>query len=236
MDSRAQEVFLEGRLYAMEGKSPSLAIEAQERREQQRAVRGGRLPIVANDMWLPSEIRDEGTTSDMEFEERYSIQKANNKVYVRKQYEAMGIKVLDEYDDLFYSVEVPEGWEIKPTDHSMWNEVIDDKGRKRASFFYKGAFYDRSAFINFEHRYSFSVMPFDFYESNASYEERKFKPWTVWITDCGKRIKELDSIQADNDKEFYNIDETLRKRGIDYLNENYPLWEDINAYWSETEG
>jgi hypothetical protein len=50
-------------------------------------------------------------------------------------------------DALFCDVTLPPGWKIRPTDHSMWSELVDDKGRVRASIFYKAAFYDRSAHL-----------------------------------------------------------------------------------------
>lgn len=145
----------------------------------------------------------------------------------------MGIKIVKQYDDLFYSVELPEGWKVEATDHHMWNNLFDDKGRRRANFFYKAAFYDRDAFINFEHRYSFKICPFDDYQSDASYEERKFKPWKVFFTDNGEKIKEIEEIIPTTDKEYYKVDDTLAKIGKAYLNENYPDWEDINAYWDD---
>lgn len=61
--------------------------------------------------------------------------------------EALGIKILSDADDLFYNVQLPTGWTKRATDHAMWNELIDDRGQKRASIFYKAAFYDRRAFI-----------------------------------------------------------------------------------------
>ena len=54
-------------------------------------------------------------------------------------------------DDLFVDVQLPEGWQIKPTDHSMWSELQDADGKRIAMIFYKAAFYDRTAFIRFEH-------------------------------------------------------------------------------------
>ena len=152
-------------------------------------------------------------------------------MYTKQQYERMGIRIIDEYDNLFYSVELPEGWKIEATDHSMWNNLFDNRGRKRASFFYKAAFYDRDAFINFGHRYSFEILPFDGYESDASYEDRKFKPWRLFLTDNGEKIKKLEEIVATTDEEYFRIDDILRKIGMTYLNENYPEWEDINSYW-----
>ena len=53
-------------------------------------------------------------------------------------------------DDLFTDVKLPQGWRIQPTNHSMWSDLLDEAGVKRAAIFYKAAFYDRSAFIRFE--------------------------------------------------------------------------------------
>jgi hypothetical protein len=47
-------------------------------------------------------------------------------------------------------VSLPPGWKVVPTDHSMWSDLVDAKGEKRASIFYKAAFYDRDAFIRIE--------------------------------------------------------------------------------------
>lgn len=64
--------------------------------------------------------------------------------------ESAGVKFLGqvEGDDLFQYVELPNGWGLEPTDHSMWSKLVDEQGRERASIFYKAAFYDRSAFAS----------------------------------------------------------------------------------------
>ncbi len=68
---------------------------------------------------------------------------------VREAYRKMGITITSEGEDsLFFNVELPTGWEVRPTNHSMWNNLVDDKGVTRATIFYKAAFYDRDAFIN----------------------------------------------------------------------------------------
>lgn len=67
-----------------------------------------------------------------------------------KSYEDYGIKFVKKVDDLFGLYRVPSGWKTKSTDHPMWNELVNNKGLVVASFFYKAAFYDRDAFINFE--------------------------------------------------------------------------------------
>jgi hypothetical protein len=138
----------------------------------------------------------------------------------------MGIEIKDIYDDLFLNVILPEGWKIKATNHSMWNEVYDNKGRKRIMFFYKGAFYDRDAFSNFEHRFTVREVPFDEYKINASYEERKSKNWYGVVYDSEKEIFRTKG----KIKEKYD-DNSLIKECVEYLKKNYPLYEDINAYW-----
>lgn len=225
-----ERVFWDAMLYAMEGENPSKAIENQERREQRAVVRNQRLPKKTNG-GMPDGYRFKGITDGMSYEEREKIVNNNISEYTKQQYERMGIKIIEEYDDLFYTVELPEGWEIKVTEHSMWNDVVDNNGRKRISFFYKGAFYDRDAFSNFERRYSFTISPFDDYKSDVGYQERKFKPWRLFITDCGEKVRELKEMVAITDEEYFKIDDVLKEVGVQYLDENYPEWRDINAYW-----
>ena len=63
---------------------------------------------------------------------------------------ALGIKFGDpvEGDPLFRHAELPDGWSVKATDHSMWSDVVDANGKAKASIFYKAAFYDRRARIS----------------------------------------------------------------------------------------
>lgn len=61
--------------------------------------------------------------------------------------EALGVKKLEDHDDIFVKVSMPTGWELRPTDHSMWSELFDADNKKIASVFYKAAFYDRHAHL-----------------------------------------------------------------------------------------
>jgi hypothetical protein len=145
----------------------------------------------------------------------------------------MGIKVIDEYDDLFWNVRLPDGREIKATSHSMWNDLLDDKGRKRASFFYKAAFYDRDAFINFETRYPTCI------DHTANYEEAGYEKWhkspTIGhIKDCEEIIY---STATKDSFEDYHIQEKIEKDIKEeletYMSEHYPDYKDVNAYWDK---
>jgi len=98
------------------------AIEAQEKRGQDE---------LAKSCQLPAKINSGGSET-------------------KSEYEKLGIKVIgvSKGDNLFLDVELPEGWKVQPTTHSMWSNLLDDKGNEIASIFYKAAFYDMAAFIN----------------------------------------------------------------------------------------
>lgn len=216
-------------LYAMEGENPSRAIENQEKRGQQMVVRNQRLPKKVNDsgMW---EVFENGVTDDMSFEERHEIIDRNNLEYTKQKYEKMGVVIVGEYDDLFYDVQLPEGWEIKATDHSMWNDLFDDKGRKRANFFYKAAFYDRHAFINFETRYHIKADHIADY--SEAYEVWSKSDFIGRVMDGETVIFETEVVKCSGD--YWEDDKTkteLRKVLVSYMKEHYPDYEDINAYW-----
>lgn len=104
------------------------SIEASEARGQQELVHSNTLP------------------SEMQKEDRDTL-------------EAAGVvfgKVVGG-DSLFIQCTLPEGWTKKPASHPMWSELLDEKGRKRASIFYKAAFYDRKARLDVETYYKVEV-------------------------------------------------------------------------------
>lgn len=109
--------------FAVLGGNPA-AIEAQEQRGQAEIVNAEVLPT-------------DGLIKD------------------RAVWEAMGIKIGDtvDGDPLFTHVELPAGWKKQRTDHHMWSDLVDDKGRKRGGIGYKAAFYDRWASIHPERRF-----------------------------------------------------------------------------------
>jgi len=225
-------LYMEALLYAMEGENPSKAIENQEAREQRWALREMKLPIKTNEHSVPDKYRFINVSDDMDYEMRRKIVDGNNAVYTRNQYSKMGINIVEDYDDLFYTVQLPVGWEIKPTEHNMWNDVFDNKGRKRMNYFYKGAFYDRSAFVNFNTRYTVGVVPFDEYESDASYEERSVKPWYGVVYDCSNEIfRTTGEVSPDGSVKVWDIQDNQKKLALEFVNKKYPHWEDINSYW-----
>lgn len=51
-------------------------------------------------------------------------------------------------DPLFREATLPEGWKRQGTEHSMWSEIVDQRGIPRVAIFYKAAFYDRGAHMH----------------------------------------------------------------------------------------
>jgi len=78
--------------------------------------------------------------------------------------ELLGFVLGDSGDPLFYQAQFPDSWRIVPTDHSMWTHVTF-KDLALFKMFYKGAFYDRSAFLRI-------ACPED-WDSNVPHTERK---------------------------------------------------------------
>lgn len=64
--------------------------------------------------------------------------------------EELGIIIGEKVDDLFTTVQLPEGIVKEGSDHAMWSYLKDKDGNEIASMFYKAAFYDRDAFITFK--------------------------------------------------------------------------------------
>lgn len=69
------------------------------------------------------------------------------------EYEALGFVFgpPHAHDPLFRPATLPAGWRKVGTDHAMHTDIVDEKGRKRASVFYKAAFYDRRASLSLVH-------------------------------------------------------------------------------------
>lgn len=135
----------------------------------------------------------------------------------------LGIVFGENVNDLFVSVTLPDGWEKQATDHSMWSNLVDDKGRVRGMMFYKAAFYDRDAFMSLDR----------FYKVGGDYSAREVK-----IEDAnGNVVKDFGRIDVpdDHDDPTWNdkYDEwiELGKTAKAWLLKNYPDYKNVFAYW-----
>ena len=99
----------------------------------------------------------------------------NREFNVKKQYEKMNIKILSDKLELEYEVELPKGWKIKYTDHSMYKNLVDENGFIRASIFDKNTYYEHRTDISFKHRYDFTVVKWFKEEDKGHYEMQEVK-------------------------------------------------------------
>ncbi len=173
------------------------AVENQESRGQKDLCNSSQLPL-------------NGIITD-----NYGLPGGDQEVF-----EGWGIKITSEtVKDIFLDVELPSGWKIEPTEHSMWSNLVDDKGQVRAKIFYKAAFYDRSAHINPCHKYSASA---DFLD-----EDGKFKKIRPEVIDSnGNTMWAGEYIPYD-----YTVSEGVYAEAKAKLEELYPNHKDYNAYW-----
>lgn len=150
----------------------------------------------------------------------------------RKEFEKLGFVFGEKADDLFENVRFPAGWRKSVTEHSMWTDLLDDRGHKRAAIFYKAAFYDRAAHVWMERRFTVSQTYANVGETTE----------TAYIHDAlGKVNQRMEGLErpdwrhpdrAAQEALARKMDEakaTLRR----WLAANYPDWEDVTAYWDE---
>lgn len=144
----------------------------------------------------------------------------------REKLEAMGIRFGEDADDLFVFVTLPEGWTKRPTDHSMWSELLDEKGRKRAGIFYKAAFYDRNAHISLDRRYR--VDAYNSCTADGSPAEYGKHTHFQTVVKDGEATIFVGEVRG---KDNYQLSDEHGKQATAWLEEHFPDWRDEMAYW-----
>jgi hypothetical protein len=121
----------------------------------------------------------------------------------------------------------------------MHNALLDDKGRIRATIFYKGAFYDRRAHIRVLRRFSIESRPVCGWENYAGNCAGKPEVnWVVVVLDSGSVVWTSEQIIKPTfcTKENFTEADALEGRRIAeaknwLINKGYPDWENPAAYW-----
>ena len=148
----------------------------------------------------------------------------------REDFENLGFVFGDDVDNLFVQATLPPGWKKEPIDHSMWSKIVDERGRPRVEIFYKAAFYDRHAHMRFSRRFSTTC---------SAYRTEEYKPGdpcTGLVLDADGSVvwhTSKNDFEALKDEEDYERKARLRDLARDWLNTNYPDWDNPLAYWEE---
>jgi len=140
--------------------------------------------------------------------------------------EELGFIFGEDADDIFVNVKFPSGWTKAATEHSMWSDLLDAKGRIRGNIFYKAAFYDRHSHMHLTSFLKYSQI----YESHEDYVEN-FVQFFVSNAD-GEILFKTDPVQAKNHTDEYWAAQDKSSEEIqNWLNKNFPKWQDKKEYW-----
>lgn len=163
----------------------------------------------------------------------------------RKEFESLGfVFALDrtaaqnqERGELFVDCKFPAGWRKKPTDHSMHTDIIDGKGRKRGTIFYKAAFYDQRADCYLVRRYGCGTEPLGGWLKNPPSKQH-----VGVVRDCGNVIfqtkptppePQYDGETGDRQAwlDWQQLKDAKGKEAQEWLAKNFPDRESVLAYW-----
>lgn len=137
----------------------------------------------------------------------------------KEAFENLGFTFQDIDDDVLYQATLPEGWILK-SDGGYWTTLIDEKGRNRGSYFYKGAFYDRSGHMSLSQRFQ------------ATYDSADPEHWKAPFTVSAKDADGTIIFTAGQCEDAFSQDcDDLMSKAEEYLNTNYPEWKDPTKYW-----
>lgn len=144
-------------------------------------------------------------------------------------------------DDLFRPALLPKGWKKVPTEHSMWTDIVDEKGFPRGSIFYKAAFYDRSAHMGLSIRLR-SVDDYEARDRDGTIACNIEAAMPGRTPNGDRNAKVIHRIEhetkfADHrdargpDHPFFLACDATRERAKVWLQENFPKYADPAAYW-----
>jgi hypothetical protein len=147
--------------------------------------------------------------------------------------EQLGIKRLEDGDGVLCRAQLPEGWQIVPTDHAMWSRLVDEKGRERAGMFYKAAFYDRSAHLHLTRRYTAQVRPVGGWEAQSGKFEGVILDSETVIYTHPQVVTEppFDAQDRKPYMAYLDTEDTIQGELNAELRTRYPDHENPLAYW-----
>lgn len=148
----------------------------------------------------------------------------------KEEWEQLGFIFTDiPGDNVLCNVVLPEGWSLKATDHSMWNDIIDENGMVRGSMFYKSSFYDREAHMTLNRRYGVCscCVNGDYSTREIFFGNENEKLFVAGQTHISKDMSREDRLM------IYERQKQLEKMAQEFGDENYPGWESVHAYWEK---
>ena len=134
-------------------------------------------------------------------------------------FENIGFSFEEIDDELLYQGTLPEGWKLEKSDFYYAN-IIDEKGRKRGTIFYKSSFYDREAEMKLYRKYNVAWKYIEYARDGMLME--------IFVEDFEHNVLTVIGTCTDID---WREQDKLFKKGEKFLDKNYPNWKDCCKYW-----
>lgn len=157
----------------------------------------------------------------------------------RQAWEKLGFVFGSDVDELFVEATFPTGWKKVPTDHDMYTDIVDERGRERGSIFYKAAFYDRRARSGLRSWFRIDRC------CEGEGQPRVFKVVDVdgtvhFMSEPVPPRPDVSNDPADDTEELRqkylavcSQEDEARKSCSAWLDANYPGWDkDPTSYWN----
>ena len=136
----------------------------------------------------------------------------------KEMWESLGFVFTDIGDDALYGAKLPEGWTAMQDIPSNFFYIFDGKGTERAIFYYQPAKKDAEMKMNNRFDIAFNV------NQDVVFIDFIYKVY-VWDS-LYKRI--VYDAGCGSETEFSE----LKAKARNWLNSNYPGWEDPTKYWN----
>jgi len=125
-------------------------------------------------------------------------------------------------------VSLPEGWQVRQSDHPHWQELVDNNGRNRADIYICHDFSGTRAFFSPRRRFTTT---FEVADNNSELrvlvmDGKDQLHCTPWV-ELRHSLSESRPDQY-HDKQAHDRAENMAK---DWLRQNFPNWQNCLQYW-----
>ena len=148
-----------------------------------------------------------------------------NSKFSQEDFENIGLVInnifTNEKGDKFYNVTIPNNWNLIKTYSDNDYAIVDENNNQRVTFFYN----PNKRYLGFSSdiKFRYTIHKIDI----TKVDPRDYYSNEVYFYDNVTQTKIFSLIDDNIDKMYEEV--------INWANENYPEWENYNAYWSSSQ-
>lgn len=131
-------------------------------------------------------------------------------------------------DDITYETTLPTGWRLQHGKYSSWINIIDEFDNIRGKMFYKTSNCEKKAHMNLYRKYKISAA----YLNGDYFTRTIFFGNDEEVLFVAGQITGMLSTNEETIKKAHEEEERLIAIAINWANENYPNWQNVDAYWN----